>query len=293
MGQLVNPCLKRVFTIFNIFFAFIGGVIIALALLSQFMTSFDGGDSLEGRTSGLTIFYVVGSITMVIAILGAYGAHKESRVCLSVFLMCMVVGCSLMLRTGIPAASARPKLEGFLENKFREFLPLDKATDDVKAIADNVQTQLHCCGLFSYKDWEGNIPNSCLCTQDVETDGKCQTIKYLEYFTTQSKSIYVKTCFPIISHYALLMADIVIGVILTLAILALLGMILSSVMIHQIRYSNRPTVLLSVPAIFTTVSPKYQELHNPPKYQEMHNPPQYQEMHNPPKYQELHNTPAC
>lgn len=39
---------------------------------------------LEGRTTGLLVLYIVGSVTMVIAILGAYGAHKESKVCLIV-----------------------------------------------------------------------------------------------------------------------------------------------------------------------------------------------------------------
>lgn len=48
--------------------------------------------------------------------------------------------------------------------------------------------------------------------------------------------------------------------------LQVLGVILSSIMIHQMRYPNRPTVLLTVPAVFTTAPPKYQELHNPPSY---------------------------
>lgn len=39
---------------------------------------------MEGRTSGLIVLYVVGTVTMVIAILGAYGAHKESKVSLIV-----------------------------------------------------------------------------------------------------------------------------------------------------------------------------------------------------------------
>lgn len=39
-------------------------------------------------------------------------------------------------------------------------------------------------------------------------------------------------------------------------------MVMSSIMIHQMRYPDRPTVLLSVPTIFTTAPPKYQELHN-------------------------------
>ncbi|KAI3366819.1 hypothetical protein L3Q82_009235, partial [Scortum barcoo] len=290
----------------------VGGVIISLALLSQVLTNLNGGNEVEGRTSGLIILYVVGSVTMVIAILGAYGAHRESKVSLIVdfyveylynvslllvlhhlletteFLVCMVIGSLLMLRAGIPAAAARPKLEGFLENAFREKLPLDKASYEVKNIGrcpadpDTAEEfyevsaqkktkipsfswkQLHCCGLFSYKDWEDQIPDSCECNQ-MEEEGKCQTINYGPGIL-QQKSVYIKTCFPIILHYALLVADIVIGVIFVLAVLALLGMILSSIMIHQLRYPNRPTVLLSVPAIFTTPPPKYQELHNPPQY---------------------------
>lgn len=39
---------------------------------------------LEGRVSGLFSLYIMGAIIMVLAILGAYGAHKESRVALIV-----------------------------------------------------------------------------------------------------------------------------------------------------------------------------------------------------------------
>ncbi|XP_030296487.1 tetraspanin-8-like [Sparus aurata] len=260
----VNTCLKRTFTIFNIFFAIIGGFIIALALLSQVLTNVNGGDNLEGRTTGLLVLYVVGSVTMVIAILGAYGAHKESKVSLIVFLVCMVIGCLLMLRTGIPAAMVRPKLEGVLSEKFHELLPLNRASPDVKNMADNLQTQLHCCGLFSYKDWNNEIPDSCLCDQEEEEEGKCQNTDYISFMST--KSVYVKTCFPVIVHYVLLVADVMIGVLFTLGSLALLGLVLSSIMIHQLRYPDRPPVLLSVPAIFSTPPPKYQELHNPPQY---------------------------
>ncbi|XP_073336657.1 tetraspanin-8-like [Pagrus major] len=202
---------------------------------------------------------------MVIAILGAYGAHKESKVSLIVFLVCMVIGSLLMLRTAIPAAVARPKLEGMLSDKFRQLLPLDSASEEVKNMANNLQTQLHCCGLFSYEDWEQNIPDSCLCDREEEEEGMCRTVNYRRLMMPK-KSVYIKTCFPIILHYVLLVADVMIGVVFTLGVLALLGLVLSSIMIHQLRYPNRPTVLLSVPAIFTTPPPKYQELHNPPQY---------------------------
>lgn len=50
-----------------------------------------------------------------------------------------------------------------------------------------------------------------------------------------------------------------------------LGVVLSSIMIHQLRYRgvqrHPPTVLLSVPPVFvSTTPPKYQELRNPPAY---------------------------
>lgn len=260
----VNTCLKRIFTIFNIFFAIVGGVILGLALISQVLTNVKGGESLEGRTAGLIILYVVGAVTMVIAILGAYGAHKENKVCLIVFLVCMVMGSLLMLRAGIPAAFARPQLEGVLEHRFRQLLPLDSATEDVKNMADGLQTQLHCCGLFSYEDWGQNIPDSCMCNEEEVMEGKCQSIGY-RHLLLSGKSVYTKTCFPILLYYVLLVVDIMIGVVFTLAVLALLGMGLSSIMIHQLRYPDRPTVL-TVPTIFSTPPPKYQELHNPPQY---------------------------
>ncbi|CAI5636593.1 unnamed protein product [Oreochromis niloticus] len=242
----------------------VGGVIISLTLLAQFSTSFQEGGNLEGRVNGLFGLYIVGAIIMVLAILGAYGAHKESRVALIVFLVCMVLGCLVMFRYAVPVAVMRPQVEGMMEDKFRNYLPLDEHSEDVKNMADNLQKTFHCCGLFSYNDWK-NIPESCKCNLEEEEEGKCQTVSY-RYLMERSTSVYTQTCFPIIMHYFLLAFDIVLGVVFTLAILALLGMILSSVMIHQMRHPNRPPILLTVSTVFSTSPPKYEELYNPPPY---------------------------
>ena len=46
-------------------------------------------------------------------------------------------------------------------------------------VSSSVVFQLHCCGLFSYRDWNQNIPNSCLCDQEEEEEeGTCQNINY-------------------------------------------------------------------------------------------------------------------
>ncbi|MEQ2279662.1 hypothetical protein AMECASPLE_011661 [Ameca splendens] len=258
----INICLKRTFIGFNFLFAIIGGIIIGLAILSQILTSAEENPSVEGRGMGLIVLYVMGTVTMLLGLLGAFGAYKEQILSLVVFLVCMVIGAFLMIRGGIPAAVARPQIEGVLEEKFRDLLPLNTASFQVKHMADSLQTQMHCCGLFSYTDWNNDIPASCLCSAEDEEKYECRMLGYS--YLSQSRSIYRKPCFPILMHYILLLADITLGVIFTLAALAVLGMVLSSIMIHQLRQPNRTTVLLSVPAIFTPGPPKYQELHNPP-----------------------------
>ncbi|XP_031616224.2 tetraspanin-8-like [Oreochromis aureus] len=249
----INICLKRIFTVFNIFFMVVGAVVILLALWCQFFMDNRGGHNLEGRTTQLFFFYMVGCIILMIAVLGAYGAHKESKVALIMFLVFMVIGSLLMLIIGIPAAIIHPQLKGIMEKTFSGFVPLDKSSEDVRNMAEGIQEKFHCCGLFSYKDWE-NIPDSCVCSQE-EKEGKCQTVEN-NTFMLQRKSVYTKTCFPTIMDYIQFHYNIILVISFTLAVLALLGMILSSIMIHQLYYPNRPTIVVSM------MPPKYEELHN-------------------------------
>ncbi|XP_038161145.1 tetraspanin-8-like [Cyprinodon tularosa] len=258
----INTCLKRTFIGFNLFFAIVGGIIIGLAVLSQIFTSSEEDSNMESRASGIICLYVMGAVTMMLSLLGAYGAYKESKASLIVFLVCMILGALLMIRAGIPSAVARPQLEGIMEEKFKEILPLSDASFQIKHMADMLQEKLHCCGLFSYRDWNGDIPSTCICNPEEEEEFECRRIGY--QYLTQSRSIYSKPCFPILMHYVLLLADIVLGVVFTLASLAVLGTILSCIMIHQLRQRNTATILLSVPAIFTPRLPKYEELQNPP-----------------------------
>ncbi|MEQ2164872.1 hypothetical protein GOODEAATRI_011164 [Goodea atripinnis] len=106
----INSCLKRTFIGFNFLFAIIGGIIIGLAVLSQILTSAEEDSSVEGRGMGLIVLYIMGTVTMLLGLLGAFGAYKEQKLSLVVFLVCMVIGAFLMIRGGIPAAIARPQV---------------------------------------------------------------------------------------------------------------------------------------------------------------------------------------
>lgn len=261
----INSCLKRTFIGFNLLFAFIGGIIVGFTVVCQILTSAQQQEEdVEGRFVGLVGLYIMGGTTLLLGLLGAYGAKKEHKVSLIIFLVCMVIGAFVMIREGIPAAVTRPQLDRNLEEKFRELLPLNTASFRVKELADTLQSKLHCCGLFSYSDWNDDIPASCLCSMEEETD-ECKVVGY--NYLERSMFIYRKPCVPILAYYVRMLADITLGVVFTLASLAVLGMVLSSIMIHQLRRPNRAAVLYSIPAIFTPGPPKYQELQDaPPPY---------------------------
>ncbi|XP_029018817.1 tetraspanin-3-like [Betta splendens] len=261
MGE-VNKNLRRTFTAFNVLFAIAGLLIIGLAFVHQVLTNFHAGDNVRTGIYGL---YIIGTGTMVIATLGAYGAHKKSKLCLSLFLGCMVTGTLMMLNYGIPAAISRHQVEELIENDLRAMVPLDDQPEELKSMMDSIQIQAQCCGLFSYDNWR-NIPESCMCSPEAED--RCQSVSY-----RQLLFVYPKTCLPFIMERFRLIVDILIGTIFTLAALAMLGTILSSVMIHQMSRLTAPTPVFkvplpfNVPSIFIPATPKYEELSkDPPAY---------------------------
>ncbi|TDG96471.1 hypothetical protein EPR50_G00228930 [Perca flavescens] len=242
----VNSCLKWLLIIFNILFAIGGIVIIALGLNSQFNYT----NIVMPVDIKPSYFYILGSIVVVIAILGAVGAFSESKACMVLFLVCMILGSIAMLLPGILMAGFRPTVASIQDNPHDN---LDKDSPMMEQEFQKMQTELQCCGRFSYKDWQGNIPDSCLCNKLDGMEGKCHTV-------------YDRACFPIVTSRIVRFFDIFMGIFFTLAILGLLGMVLSSIMIHQLRSPNKTVFLMSVPPF--TKSPQYEELHNfiPPKY---------------------------
>uniref|UniRef100_A0AAZ1Y642 Tetraspanin n=1 Tax=Oreochromis aureus TaxID=47969 RepID=A0AAZ1Y642_OREAU len=198
----VSPSLRHFFFGFDVFFLVIVELITVTAPAPLFKHY---QDNFEVQT---THRYIFGSITVVISILGAHGAHTANRMSLTV-------------------------LGRVMEERFRLLLPLDQASADIRDQVERLQTSLHCCGLFGYKDWENSIPDSCLCKQDVE---ECQTVSYTNLLLNlfwQKKSVFTQPCFPIIISSVARNANITLGVTFGLFVLTLFGMVLSSLLIYQ------------------------------------------------------------
>ncbi|XP_030626531.1 tetraspanin-8 [Chanos chanos] len=263
-----NVCFKNIFIFFNTFFAVVGVVLIALTALGQ-LNSYE---QLQNRMTGIVIMYIVGFAMVALASLGAYGAQKNSRCCLIVFLICMGIGTGLLLRAAVPVALAHSEVLSQVEGGLRRTVPLDEAPADNQWLAEEVQQRWNCCGVFTgYQDWGQKIPDSCLCTATDELeDNKCvetssTSSSWMEfeerrYLDERSrKLVYSQPCGPKFMEYVETVYNIMLGILFGLAALALLGAIMSFVLIVQMR-----APVITTPPIFMVNSqpPKYSELFN-------------------------------
>ncbi|XP_055772666.1 tetraspanin-8-like [Salvelinus fontinalis] len=273
----LNSCFQRLFIFFNLLFAIVGGVIIGLGLLGQFVYH-DSTSEFENQSKGFVVLYLVGGITMAMSLLGVYGAHRQKRIPLIVFLVACFIGCFGLLRLAVPTAMYRSEMEQIMEEKFREVLPLNEASPDVRQLTERIQLNLKCCGLLSYTDWGNNIPDSCLCQREEDQmEGTCLNIPYqLSFFpefrmTEQPQMIYKQPCLPILQGYLAKVLDILLGVSFGFAALALLGAVMSAVLLAQLRSST-----VEVPVLFSVSShlSKFSFGAHPPKYSELYNEPE-------------------
>ncbi|XP_066526061.1 tetraspanin-8-like [Hoplias malabaricus] len=251
----LNPCFKKTFVFFNILFAIFGLVILGLAIVGH-LQPYDDQDS--HKFTGVIVLVIFGSVTFIVAVLGAYGAHKENKNVLIAFFVLMCAGSIILLRIAIPMAINRDEVMSVTRQELEKLPPLDHTSSDFKKTMDFVQEQIKCCGLFKgYQDWGSNVPDSCNC-QSTEVD-ECQEITTYGYLGEYLKPrmVYTQPCGFIFMEYLDMIFAVTLGLLFGFAALAILGTVMSLAMILRI---TSPTV--SPPAVFS-LSP------HPPKYSEL------------------------
>ncbi|KAJ8269296.1 hypothetical protein COCON_G00119030 [Conger conger] len=260
----VNSCFKGLFVFFNILFGIAGGVLLTLGILAH--SFYHDHEEFSSMFVGVVVLYLMGGITMAISFLGAYGAFKEKKWPLIVFAASMALGFCGLLRAGTLVIILRPEVKSETEEHFRAILPLDEAAPEFKQVADMLQTQLKCCGLFNgYQDWRSSIPDSCRCSRwDLESD-KCERVEAAMRFDEELDSdsqqlVYKQPCFPIIEKYMDRYFNMATGIIFGFAFLALMGLIMSVVLIWYIKRRDPPAPMIFS---FNQDPPKYTQLYNP------------------------------
>ncbi|CAN7991173.1 unnamed protein product, partial [Ixodes hexagonus] len=131
----------------------------------------------ENYVSAPVILIVVGSIVFLVAFLGCCGAMQESYCMLMLFSVFLFLILVAEIAAGSLGFVYKGKVEHLAKDRFEQSLAdYDREgtgnVSPVKEAWDFIQSQLQCCGVDSYKDWDKRpeVPKSC-----CKNEASCST----------------------------------------------------------------------------------------------------------------------
>ncbi|KAL2095786.1 hypothetical protein ACEWY4_007934 [Coilia grayii] len=267
-----SSVLGNIFGFFNVLFAIAGVAVIILAIILHVHVS--NVQEFE-NAGGVVVLYVIGFITLGISFLGAYGAFRQVRWMLVVFLVLMCFGCLILIRIAVVLAIFQQKVNPTIEEELRKLPPLDNTSEDFQQIVNRFQENMQCCGVFNgYKDWERHVPLSCDCPSEDNRGAMdvCVALPqntYMSFVFQPERSrrmVYSQACGPLFLNLVMNGYNGLMGFFFGLTTLTVLGIVLSSCLIAQINRNRRNAgVVLAPTLVFTTPGPmKYNKLVNEP-----------------------------
>ncbi|KAI9545228.1 hypothetical protein NQZ68_038258 [Dissostichus eleginoides] len=226
MGK-INGCIKCLFIFFNVVFALLGCVLVYLAVQATVFSH--QVTSVGGPSMAWIWLFVLG--VFVLPVLGIVAACMEKELVFKIFAGFMVAGMIIMLIFGIVVVVRKNKLENSLDTASKTFMEYEEMRMMLMAIEESA----HCCGVVSSSDWGNNLSQSCECKMGNTGFSFSSGCKAKPVGALGPDQIYATSCsgplFVIFDFFF----KIIMGICFTFAILALLALLMSILMIHQIR----------------------------------------------------------
>ncbi|NXK31602.1 CD82 protein, partial [Piprites chloris] len=210
--------------------------------------------------TGAYILIGVGALTMLMGFLGCLGAVNEIRCLLGLYFTCLMIILITQVAAGLviyfQKETLKEELSHIVEDLIENYNPLNEDKKNLQEVWDYVQIQITCCGWTGAKDWEDNeiIINKsmteypCSCsnrTEDLaEGRGFCRlddavngTAAYTDW------PVHGQGCMDGVEQWLKDNLGVILGVCTGVAVIELLGMILSISLcknIHSEDYTKVP-----------------------------------------------------
>ncbi|XP_073714881.1 CD82 molecule a [Misgurnus anguillicaudatus] len=254
MGKGCITATKYFLFLFNLIFFILGSTIMGFGLWilldnQSFIAVLQ--DSSIALKVGSYILIGVGSFSMILGFLGCLGAIYEIRCLLGLYFTCLL----LILLAQVAAAVLiyfqrdllRRETTGIVTKIVENYPGENKTTEQAW---DYIQRTMHCCGWEGKANWESNhmIKNSslilypCSCHNtsippvNISQSGFCEA-------SSADWPIYDKGCLGNVESWLFTNYGVILGICLGVAVIELLGMILSMGLckiVHQEDYTKVP-----------------------------------------------------
>ncbi|CAH1399637.1 unnamed protein product [Nezara viridula] len=172
------------------------------------------------------IIIATGAMVSLIAFFGCLGAIKEIKCMLLSYSLILFIILVVMLVGGILGYVFREKVRRSMEQEMNLSIKLYKEKRSIRRAWDDTQENLQCCGVNSYTDWRGEIPDSCC----KEINGQKQGCKLFQ----SSLNIHSQGCLNVTEKFVKDHASIIGAGAVTVSCLMVLGLIFSLAMFKMI-----------------------------------------------------------
>ncbi|KAM6896135.1 tetraspanin-15-like [Lycodopsis pacificus] len=178
-----------------------------------------------------------------ISCLGIFAACSENLIALRIFAAFMGIGLIIMMICGIIMVVFKNKAKELYDNASAEMAKAYMADEKSRGMLEEQQKTVHCCGVVSFEDWDKTIPDSCACDPasggGVNPSGRYECISRPKGSSGPDKIFKQSCCDALdIIGWINLIFQIMMGFFFGLAVTALLGLLVSIMMIHQVKRND-------------------------------------------------------
>ncbi|XP_031714630.1 tetraspanin-33 [Anarrhichthys ocellatus] len=250
--SFVSPVVKYLVFLFNFIFWVISLVMVAIGVYARMMKHAEAALASLAVDPAIMLM-VVGILMFIITFCGCVGSLRENICLLQTFCICLTVIFLLQLAAGILgfifSDKARDRVTEMINNAVVHY----REDIDLQNLIDYGQKEFGCCGGVTYTDWSQNmyfncnlvnpsrercsVPFSCcILSKDKEViNTMCgqgmQNLGYIE----AGDHIYTNGCIDKLVNWIHSNLFLLGGIALGLAIPQLVGILLSQILINQIK----------------------------------------------------------
>lgn len=264
MGSACIKVTKYFLFLFNLIFFILGAVILGfgvwiLADKSSFISVLQTSSS--SLRMGAYVFIGVGAVTMLMGFLGCIGAVNEVRCLLGLYFAFLLLILIAQVTAGalfyFNMGKLKQEMGGIVMELIRDYN--SSREDSLQDAWDYVQAQVKCCGWASFYNWTDNtelmsrseVTYPCSCEKGEEDNSRSMRKGFCETAGNRTRSgnkpedwpVYQEGCMDKVQAWLQENLGIILGVGVGVAVIELLGMVLSICLcrhVHSEDYSKVP-----------------------------------------------------
>lgn len=248
----VSPVVKYLLFFFNFLFWIISLVMVAIGVYARIMKHAEAALACLAVDPAVMLL-VVGVMMFLITFCGCVGSLRENTCLLQTFCVCLTIIFLLQLAAGVLGFIFSDKARNKVTEMISKAITHYRDDLDLQNLIDFGQREFSCCGGLTYTDWAQNmyfncepknpsrercsVPFSCcIVTKEKEViNTMCgQGIQEMDYLAA-GEHIYTNGCIDKLVDWIHSNLFILGGIALGLAIPQLVGILLSQILIGQIK----------------------------------------------------------